>query len=272
MRLYEALRDYRNRDQAAPLARRRAESRLFELLFRMATKSLAHQACLQPHEAEEVAALFIDSVFKSVGQCQALDYADPARAVAGTVTWVRKVYQSRLIDWRRQEKRHSRVVPVEGELSGVGDTEAERSGQHVAEQVTREEHQVLRQAVDKAREAVRQFVQTGQPEALLREARKHGVGRTLEMLNLQIQAFERVHFNKEPTYDVALALGQQDEGDRLKLQNRVSQWVGRGRHALLLGARLALEQTDETDVRQELERLTHSLAQPLKKKTKRRTS
>jgi hypothetical protein len=259
--LYEALRDYRNRDRASPLASKKAESRLFGVLSRWAT-SMAKRDGLQSHEADEVAALFVDVIFRNVAQCQALDHSEPNRAVAGTVTWTRKVYQSRLADWRREKKRHARLVLAGDELGGMGSAEADSSEQQVAEQAEREEQQVRRHAADKARAAVRLLIQTQQPGQLHQEAKRLGVGLTLEMLNLQIQVFERVRFNGEATYDVGVSLNQR--GKRKQVQDRVSKWVERGRSALLLGVRLALEQQQEAAVREELDKLARSLAQPMK--------
>jgi DNA-directed RNA polymerase specialized sigma24 family protein len=265
--LYEALKEYRDRGRAGGLEGQRVQRRLFAVLNRVLSRLVRGDSRLLPHEVDDATQYILIEIFQKVDQCKALNHEVPERRIAGTFSWVRTVFSTRLADWLRKEKRHAvpQVVP------DIGDAEADELGdarKQAAEDAEQDALQVQRQAAEHARAFIRRLIQTGQPEARHREAKKLGVGSTLKMLNLQLLAFEEVRLKGRATHEVGVALGVDEE--RKTVQDRVSKWVERGRKALLLGAQLALEEEQELVVKKELEKLAHSLAQPMR--LQRRTS
>jgi hypothetical protein len=215
-------------------------------------------------EPEDVAHSILQEIFEKVGQCRALDYSDTNRGIPGACAWVRTVYQNRCADWLRREKRQVILLGAAYDTSGTESSDAGVVEQQAAEQAERDALDAKRLATDRARAAIRRLIRTGVPLLLLEEAKKLEVGLTLEMLDHQLHVFERVRRQGSPTYDVGVELGQQ--GSRKTIQDRVSKWVERGKHALWIGARLALEEEEEPAVREELGKLVLSLTKPLRRR------
>jgi DNA-directed RNA polymerase specialized sigma24 family protein len=260
--LYEALRQYRSSGKAGGLEGQRAHGRLYKVLFTVLYNWARRDRRL--HEPEDVAHSILQEIFEKVGQCRALDYIDAGRGIPGAFAWVKLVYQSRCADWLRREKRHAVLPGVAYDTNGTEPSDAGVVEQQAAEQAQRDALAAKRLAADRAREAIRRLIRTEVPPSLLEEAKKLEVGLTLEKLNLQLHVFERVRLQGIPTYDVGVELGQQ--GGRKTIQDRVSKWVERGKHALWIGARLALEEEEEPAVREELGKLVLSLAKPLRRR------
>lgn len=235
---------------------KRQQSRLFDLVHGRVTGVVRGVLSRRGAGAfeDDATSAALTRIIDRWWQCKALEQREPAVMERKAWAWIRMIAincaRNELRALRRREAAHRRLLDQERRREKLAREQVAPPAWACPEGVTH-----LRVAADHACELVR----TGQPEDLRREAKDRTVYSKVERVELSVRCWFQHHVNGVAQYDIGCALGF--EGSKERVQNRVAQYVKRGRWALALGARRAALAAHGLD-RDKYETLALQLAQP----------